>query len=483
MRSNNVFQATIIFYVLAFLQPAINFFLLPVYLNYFQPDDYALYTLMIRISSLVSMFAALRINAAMYPFYYDFKKDPKKLDQFLGNVILFSLVSGGLFLLLSLPLGPLAFDWVFGDESITFFPYGIMAVGIGLTEVLFLPFVIYLKNEKKLVYYGLLYLLLIFFTVGLQVFLIIFLELGVKGALLAKLIAGCVVVLYVLGLNAKRLLMRIDWNQLRQALSYSVPLIPAMLIAWFYVSGDRFFMERLLDLKAVGIYSLLITIVSLTSMASEALANALQPFLFEYYSEGVSSHRQKINQLFQMFAHLQLLVSSGLIMLGSNLHFLTDNTDYLSITGFVAVGTVIYLIAGYAKLFRLTLVYKKASKEISMIAFLNVLVLAAAYWIMIPRWQIWGAIGANMLSNLLLLTAFWWASKRHLHLPIQVKGFVFIPLVILGGILLMSLIAHQEVMSFSLMGLLQFLGTATVLIWINKKEIAEQWRKIRGLNV
>ena len=112
-------------------------------------------------------------------------------------------------------------------------------------------------------------------TVGFQYYFIVFKQLGAEGSLLGACISNLVIATVVFLLNFELVRFRFDKKMLRTSLSYGLPVIPFLILNWFSIRGDRFFIEQFLSLETVGQYALLITIVGLLPLVMGAIENSI----------------------------------------------------------------------------------------------------------------------------------------------------------------------------------------------------------------
>ena len=479
LKTNSPLIATLVFTFLAFLLPALNFLLLPLYLQYLLPEEYGVLHLMNNVSALVMSIGALRINASVLTHYFDFTYNPERLKTYLGNILSFSFVLGLAFFILSAITGSFIFDLVFKSSSIPFYPYGILAVGIGLLWNFASPYFIFIKNEKAIFRYAWMYVLLVILNVGLQYFFIVITRTGVTGILWGKLISNGAMFFIVLYLSRDILFRK--WNKyyLYRALQFSIPLLPFLLVNWFQVSGDRFVLERFLDLKSVGIYSLLITLVGLLPTLLNAVMSGIRPFLFEHYGNGVIKNKNKINELYQFFILSAVIGASGVVLLGTNIHYFTDNKDYLTILPYVTIIAVVFFIRCYLLLFSENLLYRKESKKISLLSILLAIVLLTGYLVLVPLYGIPGIIYAHLASNLVVASAFYFTAQKVFPVPFPLMKMLMLPVFIVGSILLGQCMVETGWMSYSLMGILQFIGVVSMILLFYFKTIKKIMKPLK----
>lgn len=469
MKRSGIFTSTFIFAFLTFLQPAISFFLLPLYLNYLSPDEYSIYSLMSKVSALAALLAAGGISQAVTTLYFDFRHNPVRLRIFMGSLLGFTLVADAVFCLLAMAAGPWLFSAVFDSGKVPFYPYGMLAVLTGIGTSLSLPFYILLKNERRLWLYGLLHLTVVGLTVLLQVLLITVFHQGVTGALWARLIATLAAALLVLGLNRRDI--RFRWPKgfsryaLRVALIFSLPFLPDSLIRWMYNSLDQFVVQGYAGLGVAGLYALLSTLVQVAMMASDALTSAIQPFCFDALTRRDLPY---VARLFEYHLHAVLLAIAGIYLLGCNIDLLTSNPKYWIVSKYVAFAVLSYIAYVALSQYKLVLIFAKRTRSISLYSLISVVVLLLCFVIIAPYWGIWGVLTGLFVSNSLSAFLHWRAAQR--DFPIRAGAFRYIgmPLIIVIVILSADTAVNMELISAGTAGLLAFTTSAALIAWANR---------------
>lgn len=461
--------ATLVFTLLNFLQPALNIFLLPLYLNELPAEAYGIFTLMNNLSSLILIIASLRISAAVIPYYFDFRYSDRRLKFFLKTVLSFALLASAIFLVISLLLGPWLFGCLFKSSSISFYPYGLLAISTGLLGGIASPYLLFVKNEKRIGHFAVLQIIVVTLTVGLQVVFILALRQGAFGALMAKLIAQGILVLIIFIAIRKWFRFRLHRYYLYRSLQFSLPLLPFLIINWLNVFGDRFFMERYFDLRTLGIYGTIMTLAGMIPMALDAVVNGIRPYLFDYFSEGVEGNKSAIDQLYRLYFSVLILAISGIILVGTNIGLLTDRADYLEIIPFMPLAALLFFFRAYIFIFNQQLVYSKQSRIISGLSIALITFLAIFFFVLIPRFGINGALWANLLVNFLMAILFAYFSQRAFRIEHSIKLLLIFPISFLLPVVVLSLFAKWQVLSYPLMGLIQFILVGVGLLFSFRK--------------
>jgi len=406
----NVLGSVFWFTALGFLGPATKIFLLPLYLKFLTPEDYG-------ILSLVGVFTAI--------------------------VAVFTVVLSLLLLGCLLATGPKIFEWLFVEEAVKFYPYGILAISTAFLSACTSIYFIYLKNKVLLKQYFLYSVASTFLVVLLQAYCIIQLQLGILGIFLGSLIPAMLIFLIIILTNRDLLVFRFKVDIILPSIKFALPLLPFSFLFVFEKQIDRLILERNMTLEEVGIYALLVGLLALINIALGALDNAIRPFLYQSLKDGGPTSFIKINQYFLIYLAVGFLSLSGIILVGCNLHWITDNLRFLKTQKYFTFGALAMIPLIYVRYVALLFVYNKKSFELTISTiFKTVMIVSLMLWL-IPVYGIHGAIAATGISNLFNCFLFNFLIQSHPIPPIQNKliiglSFVFFLLIIIPNFYLAS---------------------------------------------
>ncbi len=452
---------------LGFVRPAILILLIPIYLSVFSDKEWAIYSLILVVGSFSMILCTLRINAAMLTHYYDYFRDRTQLARFLSTSFTSSLVIGSLFVLLAYIFGESVFDSIFKSDEIHFFPYGFTIIIYAVLSEVNLTYITFLRNEKNLRRFALVVLTQILLVIVFQYLLIVSYRQGVQGALIGLLASNIITTLLIIILERKILTLRIDIDKLKKAVSFSVPLIPYLLIYWFMTKGERIVLEQFLDLALVGKYILLVTFTGVTILLIEATINGVRPFLFEYFSSNSDVHNKSIKLLTKLIVNIPLLALPVVILVGNNMEFLTTNSDFYEITPYVSLAAVIAYTLVYGKLFYQQLVFTKKSKLITQLSVISLIVFIAGLVYLIPMFAIWGVLYSVLLVNIVFAILFYLAGQKAFYVNYSFQSIIKNPLIVIICILVIEKIMISNGFSRSIYGMMQFLVITMLIIILN----------------
>jgi O-antigen/teichoic acid export membrane protein len=466
--------ASIVYTTLSVLQPLSNFILLPVYTKYFSESQYGTFSILNNLNIFFTILGGLSIVHAIIAFYTSYNDNKHELNRYVGNVLAFATYFNlGLLLLTSL-CGNLLFGLIF-KEHIEFFPNGVLTVSYGLLTNVTMGYLFFLKYEKNVSRFALLSLAQFVLNTVVQYVFIVYLDMGITGALTARVLVSFACFILVILYHYKYIFLRIDFSRfIKPSLRYSINTIPSSVIAWLCSYGDRFLIERFIDMKSLGVYSFLSTISSLTEMGFLALGAALQPFIFDFFKAG---DNKKAQHLYRVFLLLTACLVSAIILLGSNLDLLVKNKGYLEMVKYLTVMTVGYFFSSITYLFSLQIIYAKKSRYFIYFSIIVLCTNLSLNAVLLPLYGIWGAVISSALTKLIgALTSLYFANRSYAF-SFDKRNYVMLS-VLIAVMLFFWWLGSINYLSYNITSILQFLATIILIAAVYRKLIFQSYKEM-----
>jgi len=230
---------------------AISFLLLPLYTNALTPEDYGVLSLAFTFAAFCLIVFHFGIDSALLKFFTGARPDRQKeifTTVYLTQVAVAALLAAGLFLardvLAPVLLGVDRPDWM------------ALLIGVIIADTLWAhPMHLRRAEGKALTYAGLSVMNATVLMAG-NIVLIAVMGLGITGALLANLMASCLLLAVNLPTVFRNLAPRtFSRERLRELLGFGLPFLPAGLFTMVMELADRYLLRWLTDLETVGLYS------------------------------------------------------------------------------------------------------------------------------------------------------------------------------------------------------------------------------------
>ena len=264
------------FALLGLAQRGIWVVMLPIYLVTLTPEHFGILLLLTFTASVVAVPANLKLDAAVRTFFFDYTDDDAARRDYLRQILTASVISALLIYGLILVLGETVFEWLFEHDEMQFYPLAPIAVATACSNACIAPYLVYLRNALLLRELVRVQLSMIVGNVLLQVILMVVLGLGIYGALLGALIPSLIVLTYVVTTQSGLAPTGLRRAVLEPSLKYSAPLIVFSLFYLLETRLDTIVLEHHIDLRQLGAYAMLISIIGLLVFALNAIDNALR---------------------------------------------------------------------------------------------------------------------------------------------------------------------------------------------------------------
>lgn len=265
------------------LQKAISFFLLPLYTIYLTPSDYGIINVLTSAAALLTFFYTFSIQAASARFHYKYSKNTTLVKKIWGSNLLFIIINSIIWCVLSVLFYKYTIIYLIGEE-IDFYPYVIICLINCAIAPIFQYYQVYLQTTQKSKHFALNSFINFVITVFLNITFVVFFKMEALGILYAMLITTILFALYSLWYLKKEVIIIWSGKILKKSLSYSIPLLPHTLSGWLNGMLDRIFINRLINLSSVGLYSISYQFGFLINIIAFGVNQAYSPWFFKNHN-------------------------------------------------------------------------------------------------------------------------------------------------------------------------------------------------------
>lgn len=399
MTNKKVLKNSLIYTFNNLLLKAFNFLLLPLYTAFLTPVDYGITNLLSSFSQVTTYLIAFSLYSAVIRFYADLKEDRERLKTFYGTIICFVFLSGVVFSLLAYLFQGLLEKYLF--EGISFYPTVFMALIALLFTSIYTIYQDILKGMQKAKKSAFVSIAYFFLQVLLNVYFVAVLRWGANGVLLSLLISSTLASIWMLFDLKRNNLFRfcIDGPLLKEALSYSIPIIPHNLSTNIAQFVSRVFINGTSSLANVGLFSLASRFGSLADMVQNSVNMAFQPWFFEQMKKRENLNTKHIVDLAEVLLWLYSVIFLGLALYSQELIALMATQSYQASWMLVPLMVATFAIkTPYYFYVNILFYYKKASKYIFLATVSSSLVNVFLSYFLIREYGMYGSVAADAIS-------------------------------------------------------------------------------------
>lgn len=398
--------------------------LLPIYTRCLTPTDYGIKELIGLTVDIVGILLATGVSSGVLRFYFEYDNEADRNEVISAATIGLSMLAFIAFLVLSFFTKPMAVYII--DSPKLYYYFNISLVSMWLNSVNEVGFG-YLRARRKSILFVLLSFFRLFLTILLNIYLIVFLKLGVLGVLLSTLI---VAVMTTCLLNIPILFkvgVRFSSAKLRELVRFGFPSVPAQMGAFVVHLSDRFFLKAFCSIADAGIYSLGYRFGAIPSTFISVPFNQIwQPRRLELYKQPGSE--ELFGRIFTYYLALISFVGLGIAVLTREVLIIMADPKFLPACAIVPIIVVANIIYSTNSHINMGILIQKKTKYFAYIDGSNGVFILLLNFLLIPRFGIYGAAYATLIAFIYKTTLYYYCSNR-----IYQICFEFIRILKIGG--------------------------------------------------
>jgi len=408
-------NGTVIYGVGGVLQKFMGLLLLPFYTRVLTTEDYGVVSLISLFGVAMNGFLTLGTGNSMGYLY--FREEDRAKRPIIIWTNLFLLAGNGIFWF--------SLVWLFAPAISSFVfrtnQYGNLIYLAVLTNVLISisdPWRSYLRMEEKAKQFVFVTLFSSLLTIGLSILLVLFLNAGVFGLILAGTLAQLISLVFMWFIVGRKLPFGVDKKLISPLIRIGFPSTFGIFAFLVIDYADRHMIERMLGLSELGIYSTGYSFGMIMTILMGAFATAWPPFFMSYVNKQAEAGRifGRVMTYYTLgFGSLIVLVFFAAKPLVMSMTAATFHESWV-VVGLVATGFALkgwYLITLPGISFARKLHWQSIIEWIAAISNIGL-----NFWL-IPIYGILGAAMATAISYLTLPVVAWLVSRKFLTVLYQ----------------------------------------------------------------
>ena len=400
--------------VCGILVKAVGFFMLPFYTHYLSPADYGT----LEILDLSMSVFGLVLNMGLVPAFLRCYaavdgEDAKRLVVSTGCV--FALVTGILTFLAGVGFVRPVSVLLFGPAT----PAAYVLLSFSaliLSYMANLPRT-YLRALEASGTYTAVDTLYVVLLLGLNIYFIAVLRVGLVGMLWSSFIAGVIQFVGLAGWAFGKVGFRFCAAHLKKMIDFGAPLILSNLALFVLNFSDRFFLQHLRSLDAVGIYAV--------GYKFGYMLNYLvvQPFFVMWQSRMYAIHAQPehraiFRQFFSMFSLGMIYVGLAMSLFSSEVVSVMVEPKFSASQNVIPIVVLAYIFYGLSYYAQVGMFLTAKTRSLGAIGVVTAALNMALNYVLISYWGMMGAAWATVLSFAFLTAASHLSSQRVFRLPL-----------------------------------------------------------------
>ncbi len=393
----------------------VGFLLLPIYTRYLDTSEYGIKELVGLSTDILGVLLATAISSAFYRFYFDYSEESDR-NLVLSSSYIFLGVFGLVFVGMLSLLSPVMARYILDSSSL--YGYFLVAFAALWFQTINTIGLNYLRVTLKSVQFVVLSLLRLLLALGLNIYFIIFLKMGVMGILVSTLITSIAMALV---LNVPQLVktgLRFSPRIIRDMLKFGLPMIPSQFGTLIVNLSDRFFIKGYCSIAEAGIYSLGYRFGILPgTFISEPFNQVWQPRRLEVYNQ--HNAEQVFGRVFTYFLFFISFAALGVAVLTRDFLVIIADEAFWQAYRIVPIIVLANVIFTFHYHFNMGIIIEKKTKYLAYINVSNAVLVLMLNFLLIPRYGMFGAAWATLIAYVYKAASTYFFSNRFFHIHFE----------------------------------------------------------------
>ncbi len=461
------------------LNRMVSFLLLPLFTRYLTPEDYGVSALIGLLMVAMSGVFSLGTGNSMGICYFEETDRSARPAIVWTTAVLLAVNATVLVLVLwsfAPPITKILFQKVRYADILR-----IAVLALGLQTILE-PFWAYLRLEEKAKTFVAFSFLGTALTLGLSVYLIVFLGRGVRGLFEANLGSQLIILPVLIRYGWRHLPWRLEGRRVRPLVRIGFPSIFGLGAFLLIDYADRLILQRMLGLEQVGIYTIGYNFGMILLLAVGAFGNAWPPYFASFINK-----RQEAEQLFGKVLKYYLAVfgffSLLLFVAARPLVELMTAPAFHGAYSVVGLVGLAYMLKGCYLILLPGIFFAKKLYLQAIIEWIAAILNIALNLVLIPWLGKEGAAWATCLAYLALPVGAYLVSRQYLAVAYERRQLAWIIGALGAGVLvLMRMNAMASLATQTWMGAvcLMAFGVVALFAGSDRSERNQVWQMLTG---
>jgi len=327
------------------INKAIPFILLPIITKHLTPQEYGIYGIYQVILSFFTPFIAMSLDVNITRNF--FKVSKEKLSQIISSVIAIlhiNLLVG----LIVIFLISILFQNPFGVPSqiLLIIPIIIFAQTINAFNLTIL------RNQQKATKYGMVQILLTIINFGSTLLLLLVFHKNWESLVYGVLISHLLVMIYSFFYLKNKYKLNLNFYPFKKIYKISAPLIFHLLGGSIIFLSDRVFIQQIIGLKEVGLYSIGSQFGIITMIIINAIIMAVNPWMYKSMSKKLN-----INKQIYILMAIFIMLGIAIWLFGLSVFSYIIDDRYLEAKNVIFWISLAFVFRGWYQLFYNIVVY------------------------------------------------------------------------------------------------------------------------------
>ena len=402
----------------------VTFLLLPLYTNVFSLEEYGIISLIFTFFGFMNVILHYGLDASLLKHYVPANNEERKL--ILSNIYVSFVITTTAIVTLLVLFRHQVSDLFFGSDLPQI---SLLVAGILFFDVLWTIHTLLLRAEGKPVFFTLVNFFNVLSSLGLNLLLVLYFQMGIFGVLLSNLITSGLIFIATLPIIINRISFSyLSLTRWKKLMNFGLPFLPAGIFSMTLELSDRYILRYLTDLETVGLYNAGYKLGMLLMLVVMGFNMAWQPFFLK---------KEKSEK--DYIAQITTLITAALGLLWILLIIWVEDIVRFQIAGFSFFGSQYWSSTQIVPIIALAYIFHAAyllqipgvylmekSSWVAWIRGLGAITNIVLNFLLIPSLGIIGAATATCLSFILMAVFIFMVNRKIFPIKYEWKKILII---------------------------------------------------------
>ena len=386
--------------------------MLPILTKYLSPEEYGVLSIFQLMVSFSTAFVGMNMSMNISKNFFTYNK--QKISLLIGNILIILSLTALIYL-------SIAVSFSFYHETI----FSVPSRWVSIVPILSFMFMVnvlnltILRNQEKAYIFGIFEIINTLINLGATILLLVVYNWGWYASATGILVAYSIFFVVSI-LHMKKngfIILQVDKEEIKRVLKISIPLIPHVVGGIIIALSDRFFIEKMLNIEMVGIYSVGYMFGMVVILFTDAFIKAWSPWFYKMLSNPNFTIKLRIIKYSYLYILATFFIAIVVSLLSKIIIPFVVDVRYAGAENYVFWIAIGYAIHGVYKIFFPYLVH------LGKTSFLATSTVIAATLNLIFNFlliHLFGAVGAaysTILSFTVSACLVCWYQNKHFEMP------------------------------------------------------------------
>ncbi|GAA0856486.1 lipopolysaccharide biosynthesis protein [Aliiglaciecola litoralis] len=380
---------------------AAGLLLLPIYTHVLSTQEYGLYAIVMAVTDLFTVIFGMGFSGAMSRFYFDSNNSIADQNKVVSTTLIGFFGIAALIIICAYPMAMITVNIMFDSQQhLALFVFAIAGLVFTILFELLMGYAVIRKRAWK--YFAMALSKALLF-IGLNLYFVVYLELGVPGIIYATIASLGSLGIVLLVLTLSRVGVTFSFPLFKQMVLFGLPLVPSAFANSALTTVERYYINLLVGPAAVGVYSLGHRLASMLHMFIAApFSQIFFVRRFETLSKG--EDQSAFHRILLLFVALMMTCAVLLSLFGTEIIWLIAPEDYYDVVIVLPLLGLSFVLSSLNLNIELGIFYNKKTWAIPIIGFVTLGVGIPANYVFISQFGIMGAGLALVAVNIVRIS-------------------------------------------------------------------------------